>query len=199
MKAPSKIKTGPFHIRSWAHPWIDPTDAGNAIMAKLRQSVKSRPSITLQHLLEDFFIAGLANKHPWTKEQVRQIEISSESKDFCERFARALEEGRSRIFDEIDVWLLCNWRKIRVPQAEKFIKRLPGLWEWSPRAACGLIEVVTPTLVDDASEAWYIKRPQRLGLKAKRPRVKDFLFRDGRVLTDICGASPPARRFWWRI
>jgi hypothetical protein len=74
MKASGKIKAGTFfHMQAWAHPWIDATDASKAIMAKLRQSGKSRPSITLQRLVEDFFIAGLANNRPWTKEQVWQI------------------------------------------------------------------------------------------------------------------------------
>ena len=183
MKIPAGTRVV-IDARITVHPFIHPEDAASAVTAFLKASSKRR-GVTPERILEDLFVASLANQRPWSQEQVRQLERSTANKDFCERFARALEEGRARIFDEIDIWLLCNWREIRVPQAEQFTKSLPGLWEWSPGAACGLIEVVTPALVDGASEAWYIKRRQRLGLKAKRPRVKDFLFRDGSVFADI--------------
>ena len=121
-------------VRLVCHPAIHPQDLSNAVLAWARQSAKNRKRkrATPEALLEDFFLASVANKRPWSVEQVQCIARLSESKDFCERFARALEQGRAGVFDRIDVFILANWRKLTDPN---FAKTLPGLGEWTPKAA----------------------------------------------------------------
>lgn len=173
-----------FKIRFVAHPWIDPTDAGNALIAHLKQSGKSRRRISAERLLEDLFIVGLANQRPWSEEQVRQIAVSSASKDFCERFARALENGRAPLWDKIDLFILMNWRELRTGGTAD--ARLPGLREWHPLAAADLM--AWQGLRKNATEEWYITRRKRLNLRGsnRKYRVRDFRFdRQGQPVVDL--------------
>jgi hypothetical protein len=157
-------------------PHIHPDDATKAIIALINQMAKNRKRPTPESILEDLFISSLANKRPWSEKQIRQIAALSSNRNFCERFARALEEGRAKIFDPVDVFILSNWRDLRDPA---FAKVLPGLQDWNPRAACGLIEhahVKLPKRPTIIGEEWYSGRRKRLGLAGRQKyHVRDFI------------------------
>lgn len=172
-------------IRLTCHPSIHPEDLNNAVLAWAQQSARNRRKPTPEAILEDFFLASLANKRPWSEEQVRTIARLSASPDFCERFARALEEGKANIFDAIDVFILSNWRTLTDP---RFAAKLPGLNEWNPRAACGLIEYAGLKVHRQGTEIaigeeWYSTRRKRLGLRGKHTYlITDCIAHaDGRV------------------
>jgi hypothetical protein len=66
-----------------------------------------------------------------------------------------------------------------------FVEQLPGLNEWSPKAAAELIKDLH--LYEKANEQWYADRRKGLGLPGKREyRVRSFHYdRDGRPDVDL--------------
>ena len=172
-------------------PLIDRDDAEGAIAARLAQSRKGRkPRFSEQVIVEDLFITSLANHRPWVREQVEQIMESSIDKSFCERFARALEQGKSPTFDKIDIFILRNWRELRFkPEIKAKIEaqegKLPGLQHCSPLGAVedlfklAKIEVDCP---DGNFDDWFRHRRLRLGLKGNPPyQIKKFTNKAGDI------------------
>jgi hypothetical protein len=160
--------------------WIHPEDATRAVVARFAQSRKDRKRISEERIWEDLFIASLAN-HPWSKEQIEQIEKLSSDRNFRERFARALEEGKSPTFDQLHILILSNWREIHLrPEIQAKIEeqegKLPGLQDWSPKAVAGLFEWARIKVPSQNLEGWFVHRRKRLGLPGKYPHeIKDFI------------------------
>jgi hypothetical protein len=165
-------------------PLIHPDDFMAAIHARLDESRKNKlPRISEQVIVEDLFIASLANYRPWNQRQIEQIMKSSVDKSFCERFARALEQGRSPIFDKFDIFILRNWREVRFkPEIKAVIEaqegELPGLQDWSPLAIEGFFalgKIEADCKDGNPFDDWFRKRRTRLGLRGNRPyRIKKF-------------------------
>jgi hypothetical protein len=160
-------------IRYAVHPWIHPEDAAAAVFARLRARQKRR-QVDDHVIVEDLFIADLANRRPWSEEQILQIQESSTDRNFCERFARALEQGKSPTFDQEDLLILINWRDLHlIPSAPKLLNGYPGLRDWSPKAVAALF--TNSNMEQFLDTAWFTARRKRLGLKARRPyKVNDF-------------------------
>ena len=161
------------------HPRIHAEDAKAAIHAWLDRRQKSRERISEQVIVEDLFLASLANRHKWEPAEIDQIAKSSVDKSFRERFARAIEQGKSPTFDKIDILILENWRKLRLkPAFEAKHRKLPGLQDWSPKAIAGLFShagILNPDYEGDF-EDWFKKRRQRLGLRGKnRYLIENFI------------------------
>jgi hypothetical protein len=185
MKPPPEIPKFIANCRIVFHPDIHPDDAEKAVWALFWRTAKARKKWTPESILEDLFISSLANTRPgtgWTEDQIKTIERLSANKNFREKFARALEEGRSRMFDPVDVFILRNWRRLTGPD---FSKTLPGLEDWSPPAACALIKWVKLS-PKHMGGGWYSQRRKRLGLSGrKRYRVRDcFPLPDGGINID---------------
>ena len=153
-------------VRCGFHPEIHPDDAEKALRAWFWRTAKSRKKPRPEAILEDAFIASLANKRPWFEDQVQMIAKLSANKDFCERFARALEHGRAKIFDTVDVFMLRNWRNWS-KSVNREIAKLPALNDWNPRAACAYMMAAGLTEAEKG-EGWYSTRRRRLGLPGKR-------------------------------
>jgi hypothetical protein len=169
-------------IRITFHPNIHPGDAEKAFLAWMLRTAKSRKKPTPEAILEDAFLSSLANNPPsrWNDDDRQTIFERLQNKDFCERLARAMSEGRAPMFDPVAVFILRNWRVMRLAELAK----LPGLSDWSPKAAAALIGIMgLPT----GDEGWYSKRRARLGLSGRRTyRVKDCLqLPDRRIQIDI--------------
>lgn len=165
-------------------PWIHPEDAIKAIHTHLYHTRQRRKKVSEAVIVEDLFIASLANHRPWNKDQIAQIEKRSSSEKFNERFARACAQGRTPIFDEYDILILSNWRELHIkPEIEKKVGKLPGLCEWSPKAIEGLFELAKINVKSKKNfEAWFMTRRKRLGLVGKhRHRIKDFVVIDDSI------------------
>jgi hypothetical protein len=161
--------------------WIHPQDATRAVVARFRQSLKDRKRISEERIWQDLFLASLG-KPPWSKEQIEQIEKLSSDKNFRERFARALDEGRSPTFDSFDILILSNCREIHLlPEIQAKIEeqegKLPGLVDWSPKAVIAFLEwagIKVPSKKNP--EEWFVRRRHRLGLPGKYPhKIKNFI------------------------
>src|ERR1043166_2975095 len=155
-------------LRFTFHPEIHPDDAANAVIAWLRTTAKSRARPTPTAILDDAFLATLANMpaDKWDADQKRMILDRLTDKNFCERLARVMAEGKMPMFDSIDLFLLRNWREIRWPEAAN--KGCPGLREWSPKGVCALMRYIG---FAEHGEGWYSTRRKRIGLKGKRRYV----------------------------
>jgi hypothetical protein len=150
------------------HPTIHPEDAARAFAVWFRRTAKGRSKATPQAILETFFLAGIANSE-WSESEIKTIAELSGNAGFRERFARAMEQGKAPIFDTIDKFILSNWRTLTDPE---FAKSLPGLCDWSPRAACDLIgfaglDIPSKEGKDGSPEEWFTTRRKRLGLRGK--------------------------------
>src|SRR5262249_55503171 len=128
-----------------------------------------RKRVSENVILEDLFIASLANHKPWNEQQILKLQELSCDKNFCERFARALAKDKPATWDKNDIQILENWRKLRLkPEIEKLLGPLPGLRSWSPTAAIGLFSLHDPD--------WFRTRVKRLGLTAGPPyEIKNFI------------------------
>jgi hypothetical protein len=160
---------------------IHPEDAARAIFARFVQSRKRRDHkrISEERIWEDLFIATLLAKRPWNQEQIKQIEKSSINRNFCERLARALEEGKHPIFDSFDILFLKNWRVLR-PEIQAKIEeqdgKLPGFVDWSPKAVTAFLEWGGIKVPSEKPEEWFIQRRKGLALAGKYPHaIKDFI------------------------
>jgi len=175
-------KGGEWEIRFHRHPWIHPEDAAKAIQKRLEDSRKRRKKVSEEVIYEGLFLSSLASDHRWNLHQIGQIRKLSDNKNFKERFARALEQGRSPTFDKIDIFILQNWRELRFkPEIKAKIEaqegKLPGLSEWSPKAIAGLFELAKINPRSGNFENWFTNRRKRLGLVGKYPRrIRDFIF-----------------------
>jgi hypothetical protein len=136
----------------------------------------------------------MANAGPeivWTASKGAEASefVSRVKRDFETRWRRAHKDGRLPIWDEVDEFILKNWREIRWPElAKKLAKKCcRGLREWSPGAACALIRTLPEAEGVSCDETWYVQKRTRLGLKGKRRyRVHDFRrYKDGRCEVEI--------------
>jgi hypothetical protein len=160
-----------WKINFRCHPWINKEDAERAIHARLDESRKRRKqSVSEEVILQDWVIASLVNDQG----------LSTAAKSFWERLARAMVKGKSQTWDPIDIFILQNWRELRIkPEFTAKCGELPGLQDWSPKAIAGLFTYAG--LYDDESnsksfEEWFRKRRKRLGLPDKnRYEIKDFI------------------------
>jgi hypothetical protein len=181
-------------IKIWfdCHPDIHPEDASNAILAWYRRSARDRrkrPHI----ILEKFLIASAMNDKdgkkispPVWRDRKRKI-FAGPPDGFEIRWQRAQKDGRAPIFDKIDNFILRNWRVMRPLGDFHFGSNVPGLVEWSPRAATALIGSLPIGLNVGDEKTWYVKKRNRLGLQGKRRyRVHDFsVNKDGFARIDI--------------
>jgi hypothetical protein len=183
-----------WQINFTVDPLIHLDDAKKAIAAALDESRKNRlPRISEDVIVEDLFIASLANHRPWNQRQIEQIMKSSVNKNFCERFARALEKGRSPTFDKIDIFILRNWREPRFkPEIKALIEaqegELPGLRDWSPLAVEGFFALgkIETDCRDGNFDDWFRKRRERLGLSGNAPyQIKKFIVKGEGIATTI--------------
>ena len=137
-------------------------------------------------IAEDVLLYSLCNpKGEWTKSQIDELQLHSKDSRFRERFARAMENGKPPpLFDRIDRTILFNWRTFRFGSGKKTMPHgLPGLRDWSPRAAgqlfvsARLFSALRSDYTDGGISAAhrYKKRCQRLGLDCKRRyTIRDF-------------------------
>lgn len=190
MKSPQTRKEFQAKIELIRSPEIHPEDAENAIRALLRRTSKDRqkpPHIILEKLLIASALNDKKDEHQvlivWRDGQGREIKRGDDG--FETRWKRAQKDGRAPIWDKIDVFMLKNWRVMRLGLGFAQVG-CPGLTEWNPRAACALIRALS---IGETSgdERWYTKKRNRLGLKGKlRYRVKDFFMRkDGACGLDL--------------
>jgi hypothetical protein len=156
------------------HPWIHREDAERAIHAWLDQSRKWRKQrIPDEVIVQDLWIASFINDHGWI----------TADKNFCERLARALVNGKSQTWDPIDILLLKNWRELHLnPKIQAKIEarwgKLPGLQDWSPKAIAGLLSLagILDSDYEGDFESWFTTRRKRLGLPGKRRyEIKDSM------------------------
>ena len=174
------------HIKIWVHcdPDIHPEDARNAILAWLRRTCRDRhkpPHVSL----EKFLIASAMNARDgkevlspvWRDRKGKILLVSAD--EFWVRWRRAQKDGREPIFDRIDIFILRNWRVMRLRDFP-VDPNTPGLIDWSPQAATALIRSL-PIGVNAGEETWYTQKRARLGLHGQhRYRVRDFLLnKDG--------------------
>ncbi len=132
------------------HPDIHPDDAQAAVIARVKQKVKDRNAHTaadIEEIGEDLFLASLANTPPekWTGDTWHTIQARTKGSkvgQFHERMTAATVGKRRRVseFDEVDLFLLKNWRVLRSSNPK--FKRLPGLQDWHPRAVVALLKHV---------------------------------------------------------
>jgi hypothetical protein len=177
-----------YEIKTWfdCHPDIHPDDARNAIAAWYRRSYRDRRRKRPHQILEKLLISSAMNDKDgkkmlppvWRDRQGKILVVPSDG--FEIRWKRAQKDGRVPPWDEIDGFILRNWRVIRRLGDLHFDSNIPGLIEWSPRAATALIRSL-PIGVNAGGEAWYVKKRNRLGLRGQRRyRVHDFwLHTDG--------------------
>jgi hypothetical protein len=180
-------------IKIWfdCDPDIHPKDARNAILAWLRRTTRDRhklPHVLLGKFLSASALNGKDGKKVlppvWRNRRGKILPVSAG--EFEIRWQRAQKDGRAPIFDKIDNFILRNWR-VMCPFGDfHFGSNIPGLIEWSPRAATALIRSL-PIGVNSGDETWYVKRRNRLGLQGKRRyRVHDFsVNKDGFARIDI--------------
>src|SRR5713226_8578882 len=120
-------------------PDIHPDDARDAIRAFFQRSCKDRqkpPHIILEKML----IASVVN----SKDAHRyRLVVKGHTAGLERRWQRACKDGRSPIWDDIDKFILKNWRVIRWPELAN--KGCSGLREWSPRAAVALLRTLPET------------------------------------------------------
>ena len=166
MKLPRGVTKAQFSMALSVPARIHPDDAHSAVAADLQQS---RSKKFPRELIEDRFIATLANlRGGWSRDHINTFLSYSRDRRFLERFARAMETGKPPMFDETDESILMSWRELRLsdPKAvEEYAHAykggpLPGLREWSPKAAAELLGIHP-----DAFQ----KRRDRLGLKPVTP------------------------------
>jgi hypothetical protein len=170
---------------------IHPDDAMAAIRARLDESRERRgPRISEQTIVEDLFIASVANSGSWTQEQTEQVKKSSDDKNFCERLGRALAQGRSPTFDGIDIFILRNWRELAIkPEIKAKIEaqegKLPGLQHCSPAGAVEdlfRLAKIEADCADGNFDDWFRHRRARLGLRGNPPyRIKKFTNKAGDI------------------
>jgi hypothetical protein len=178
-------------IKVWLdhHPDIHPEDARNAILAWFMRTSKDRhkpPHILLEKPLIASAIRDGKKVSPpvWKDHKGKILVIHSDG--FETRLKRAQKDGREPILDKIDGFILRNWRVMRPLGEFHWEPNVPGLIEWSPRAASALIRAL-PIGVTAGDETWYVKKRNRLGLQGKRRyRVHDFgVYKDGLARIDI--------------
>lgn len=180
MKIPGAIS---FDMPFAFLPGTDPEDAWRAVAAHVAGSFRNRgrQKAKMEKILEDTFVASLVHCRPWRLGQILSLQEKSGDKNFCERLARAFAEGKPNIFDEVDLFILANWRNM-TPQEAEFclkaagMKQAPGLEDWNPEAACNLI-AFRFTLTSPPSVEWYKKRRRRLGLVIKKVQGKKSPYR----------------------
>jgi len=176
---------------------IHPEDAARAIEARLRQSCNRRSRISEKTIIEDLLIASLVNNPGWSEGQTKQVQEHSVDTNFCERLARAFATKKPPTWDEIDIFILENWRELHVkPAIEKKYGKLPGLRDWSPRAIAGLFSYagVLNSNYSGNFEDWFTTRRKRLGLPGKhRYEIKDAFVIDDTLR--IIGRSGTRKSF----
>jgi hypothetical protein len=184
-------KLADIRLEFTCHPDIHPEDARNAILAWFKRTSKDRhkpPHIVLEKLL---IVSAVNDKDGkkisppvWRDHQGKVLAVPSDG--FETRWQRAKKDGREPIWGKIDDFILRNWRAMRPLGQFRWEPNVPGLIEWSPRAATALIRSL-PIGVNASDETWYVKKRNRLGLQGKhRYRVHDFsLNRDGLARIDI--------------
>ncbi|TMP91674.1 MAG: hypothetical protein E6L08_10505 [Verrucomicrobia bacterium] len=179
-------------IKVWFdHPDIHPEDARNAFLAWFRRTSKDRrkpPHMILEKALIASALNDTQDKQvlppAWKDREGNVIVVPSDG--FETRWQRARKDGREPIFDKIDDFILRTWRVMRPLGEFRWEPNVPGLIEWSPRAASALIRAL-PIGVTAGDETWYVKKRNRLGLQGKRRyRVHDFgVYKDGLARIDI--------------
>ncbi len=154
-------------ITEWSfefHPGTHPDDAHGAVAAKMVAMLKARKKAKAERTFDDILLTSLVHHRPWTPGQIRSLRGRSSNKDFCERLARALADGRHHILDPVELFMLANWRHLTFGSI--WIRTSPGLEAWNPEAACALIASEL-NLKDVPSVDSYKKKRQRLGLPGK--------------------------------
>jgi hypothetical protein len=157
-------------------PEIHPEDACDAILAWFQRSCRNRrkpPHIILEKALISRAVEkGVGIQAVYRNHRGEILDVRD--KGFETRWKRARKDRcRKPWLDEIDIFILRNWRVIRFPELAE--RGCPGLCEWSPRAATALIRSLTDA-TNAGDEAWYTQKRLRLGLSGKRRyRVRDFL------------------------
>jgi hypothetical protein len=113
----------------------------------------------------------------WRDRKGKILLVSAD--EFWVRWRSAQKDGRAPIFDRIDIFILRNWRVMRLRDFP-VDPNTPGLIDWSPQAATALIRSL-PIGVNAGEETWYTQKRARLGLHGQhRYRVRDFLLnKDG--------------------
>lgn len=136
---------------------------------------------------EDLFIRSLSvlsqDGIEWSDKQKAQTIASPE---FIKRLATALHRGRLPVFNQQELFLLRNWRRLN-----SFPEGGPGLCEWRTSAAISLMQI--GELVDENySDEAYDKLVSRLRLSESRlpSKIKDCIldrFKNAirLVLTDL--------------
>jgi hypothetical protein len=155
------------------YPHIHEEDAWNALVTRATRKILNRSARTaeqVEEILEDIFLAVLADMPPeqWTDDTWQAIQERSQASKvghFMKRLARAIEGPRRRtpLFDEVDLFLLTNWRVLRFRNPDN----APGLHAWHPRAVMNLLKREGVYCGDDVK--WYQKRRHNLGLTPGLP------------------------------
>lgn len=156
-----------WQLQSWKHWDIHPDDFNAAVNARLKFRLAdsqrtARNSKARREVEEDLFIAWLAGEgiHFWSQAMCADV-ISYASEHGAGRFfirlGRALDGGRV-LFDELDVFILENWRTGQTLRNKTRAEAVAIL------RSAGFKNRLSPH--DEQAEDTYAKRIKRLGLAA---------------------------------
>jgi hypothetical protein len=173
MKGPIALRPE-FRLLAVCYPLIHLDDLWLALVERTVQSIKGRKTPLAERMekaLEDTFLAVLANVSPekWVyDDEVWQFIIERCRQSRVGNFWKRLTAKRRRqpLFDEVDLFLLQNWR---------VYKGGPGLWEWPRRDVIQLCKTKFPAeklVISDDEMEWYRRRRKNLGLKLVSSKEK---------------------------
>ena len=148
---------------------IHPEDFAVALRAKLLASPYPR------EFADAALLDSLCAKpgEPWTEEQLRTIGSKKDNPNFFLALSRGLENKRKPTFNAVEMAILMGWREIKL-----FEQSLPGLRNWSPRAATCFLQAKEILSAQANHKATFADTRKALGFKPGNIIVSGFAVED---------------------